>query len=82
MADLTPSQRMRNFGVVQHSADILSQPARAFDLPGQRDEAERVTDELLAAMERIGQAHALRPPHPPRPDCVPYRVTAADPSPQ
>ncbi|WP_254708427.1 hypothetical protein [Streptomyces lunaelactis] len=48
---------MRDLGVVQHGAGILGEPARAFDLPAERDEAERVTDELFAAMERIGQVH-------------------------
>lgn len=57
MIDVRPSQRMRDLGVVQHGAGILSEPARAFDLPAERDEAERITDELFAAMERIGQVH-------------------------
>ncbi|MEV6393874.1 peptide deformylase [Streptomyces sp. NPDC051907] len=52
-----PSQQMRDLGVVQHGAGILAEPARAFDLPAERDEAERITDELFAAMERIGQVH-------------------------
>ncbi|MCZ7460639.1 peptide deformylase [Streptomyces sp. WMMC940] len=54
---MRPSQQMRDLGVVQHGAGILAEPARAFDLPAERDEAERITDELLAAMERIGQVH-------------------------
>ncbi|WP_431774885.1 peptide deformylase [Streptomyces cucumeris] len=57
MIDVRPSQRMRDLGVVQHGAGILSEPARAFDLPAERDEAERITDELFSAMERIGQVH-------------------------
>ncbi|WP_323379456.1 peptide deformylase [Streptomyces durbertensis] len=57
MIDVRPSQRMRDLGVVQHGAAILAEPARAFDLPTERDEAERVVDELFAAMERIGQVH-------------------------
>lgn len=48
---------MRDLGVVQHGAGILTEPARAFDLPAERDEAERITDELFAAMERISQVH-------------------------
>ncbi|MEU1330180.1 peptide deformylase [Streptomyces sp. NPDC005865] len=54
---MRPSQRMRDLGVVQHGAGILTEPARPFDLPAERDEAERITDELFAAMERIGQVH-------------------------
>ncbi|MEW2622863.1 peptide deformylase [Streptomyces sp. NPDC048106] len=57
MIDVRPSQQMRDLGVVQHSAGILAEPARAFTLPAERDEAERITDELFAAMERIGQVH-------------------------
>ncbi|MEV7909022.1 peptide deformylase [Streptomyces griseus] len=54
---MRPSQRMRDLGVVQQGAAILTEPARAFDLPTERDEAERVVDELFAAMDRIGQVH-------------------------
>ncbi|WP_031225250.1 peptide deformylase [Streptomyces roseochromogenus] len=57
MTDVRPSQRMRDLGVVQHGAGILTEPARAFDLPAERDEAERIVDELFAAIERIGQVH-------------------------
>ncbi|MGW0822125.1 peptide deformylase [Streptomyces sp. NPDC002845] len=57
MIDVRPSQRMRDLGVVQHGAGILTEPARAFGLPTERDEAERITDELFVAMERIGQVH-------------------------
>ncbi|MFJ2704534.1 peptide deformylase [Streptomyces sp. NPDC087428] len=57
MIDVRPSQEMRDLGVVQHGAGILTEPARAFDLPAERGEAERITDELFAAMERIGQVH-------------------------
>jgi peptide deformylase len=55
--DVRPSQRMRDLGVVQHGAGILAGPARAFALPTARHEAERIVDELFAAMERIGQVH-------------------------
>jgi peptide deformylase len=55
--DVRPSQRMRDLGVVQDGAGILADPARAFDLPTEREEAERIVDELFAAMERIGQVH-------------------------
>ncbi|MFF2013720.1 peptide deformylase [Streptomyces sp. NPDC058195] len=57
MIDVRPSQRMRDLGVVQEGVSILAEPARPFDLPAERDEAERVTDELFAAMDRIGQVH-------------------------
>ncbi|MDI6409200.1 MULTISPECIES: peptide deformylase [Streptomyces] len=57
VADERPSQQMRDLGVVQYGAGILAEPARAFDLPAERDVAERITDELFAAMERIGRVH-------------------------
>ncbi|MFT9669254.1 peptide deformylase [Streptomyces rhizosphaericola] len=55
--DVRPSQQMRDLGVVQQRAAILAEPARPFNLPTERDEAERVVDDLFAAMERIGQVH-------------------------
>ncbi|WP_241192619.1 peptide deformylase [Streptomyces sp. ADI96-02] len=54
---MRPSQRMRDLGVVQQGAAILTEPARAFDLPAEKDEAERVVDELFAAIDRISQVH-------------------------
>ncbi|GHE10859.1 peptide deformylase [Streptomyces alanosinicus] len=57
MIDVRPSQRMRDLGVVQEDAGILAEPARAFDLPAERDKAEHIVDELFAAIERIGQVH-------------------------
>ncbi|AEW95731.1 MULTISPECIES: hypothetical protein [Streptomycetaceae] len=42
MTDVRPSQRMRDLGVVQGGAGILAEPARAFDLPAERDGAERI----------------------------------------
>ncbi|MEV0846951.1 peptide deformylase [Streptomyces sp. NPDC049954] len=57
MTDLRPSRRMRDLGVVHQGAALLTEPARAFDLPAERDEAARDVDELSAAMDRIGQAH-------------------------
>ncbi|MFF8958849.1 peptide deformylase [Streptomyces sp. NPDC014894] len=57
MTDVRPSQQMRDLGVVQEGAAILTTPARPFDLPSERDEAERIVDELFAALNRIGQVH-------------------------
>ncbi|GLF94055.1 peptide deformylase [Streptomyces yaizuensis] len=48
---------MRDLGVVQEGAAILVTPARPFDLPAERDEAERIVDELFAALHRISQVH-------------------------
>lgn len=57
MIEVRPSQQMRDLGVIQQGAAILAEPARPFDLPAERDEAEHIVDELFAAMERIGQVH-------------------------
>ncbi|CAO0827874.1 Peptide deformylase OS=Streptomyces microflavus OX=1919 GN=defA PE=3 SV=1 [Streptomyces microflavus] len=38
---MRPSQRMRDLGVVQQGAAILTEQARAFDLPAERDEAAK-----------------------------------------
>ncbi|MFI1013532.1 peptide deformylase [Streptomyces sp. NPDC020965] len=57
MTDVRPSQQMRDLGVVQEGAAILTTPARPFNLPTERDEAERIVDELFAALNRIGQVH-------------------------
>jgi peptide deformylase len=57
VTDVRPSLLMGDLGVVQHGASILTEPARAFALPAERDSAERVIDQLFAAMERIGQVH-------------------------
>jgi peptide deformylase len=48
---------MRDLGVVQDGAPILREPARAFDLPADREAAEEAVDRLFAAMEQIAQVH-------------------------
>ncbi|MBD0709002.1 formylmethionine deformylase [Streptomyces sp. CBMA291] len=48
---------MRDLGVVQDGAPVLAEPARAFDLPAEREVAEQVVEQMFAAMERIGQVH-------------------------
>ncbi|MFE0425539.1 peptide deformylase [Streptomyces sp. NPDC058953] len=55
--DVRPSRQMRDLGVVQEGAAILTTAARPLDLPTERDEAERIVDELFAALNRIGQVH-------------------------
>ncbi|MEV6673186.1 peptide deformylase [Streptomyces sp. NPDC051162] len=57
MTEVRPSQRMRDLGVVQHGADILAEPAGAFELPAEKTAAERVIEQLTVAMGRIAQAH-------------------------
>lgn len=57
MRSTRPSEQMRALGVVQHGAPILTDAARPFDLPNERDAAERAVDALFAFMERIAQVH-------------------------
>ncbi|MFI6005076.1 peptide deformylase [Streptomyces sp. NPDC051366] len=57
MSDASPSDTMRDLGVVQAEATILHQPTRPFDLPAERDAAQRVLDELSAAAARIAEVH-------------------------
>jgi N-formylmethionyl-tRNA deformylase len=52
-----PSEQMRDLGVVQYGAPVLAEPARAFDLPTERETAEQVIEQLIRSMERIGQVH-------------------------
>ncbi|MEU9426456.1 peptide deformylase [Streptomyces sp. NPDC048342] len=59
MEELRPSEQMRNLGVVQAGAPILGESARPFDLPAERDAAERVVDNLFAFMERIAQVYTF-----------------------
>jgi peptide deformylase len=48
---------MRDLGLVQRGACILAEQSGVFDLPAERDEAERIVDELFATVERISQVH-------------------------
>ncbi|MEV5433157.1 peptide deformylase [Streptomyces sp. NPDC052701] len=57
MTQVRPSEQMRELGVVQRGASILAEPARAFDLPAERREAEQTVEQLFSAMQRIGQTH-------------------------
>ncbi|WP_411150552.1 peptide deformylase [Streptomyces sp. A30] len=59
MDEVRPSEQMRKLGVVQVGAPILGESTRPFDLPAERDAAERVVENLFASMERIAQAHTF-----------------------
>ncbi|MFJ3933865.1 peptide deformylase [Streptomyces sp. NPDC090029] len=48
---------MLDLGVVQYGAPDLSEPARPFSLPDERQAADTVVGQLLAAMERIRHVH-------------------------
>jgi peptide deformylase len=53
----TPSERMRDVGVVQEGAEILTEVARPFDLPRESEDALRVVAQLHSAIERVSQVH-------------------------
>ncbi|TGG80860.1 hypothetical protein D8771_20805 [Streptomyces albus] len=53
---------MPEIDVVQYGAPVLTE-ARPFDLPGEREAAERCVDQIHATMERIGQVPPLRQGH-------------------
>ncbi|WP_030819752.1 MULTISPECIES: peptide deformylase [Streptomyces] len=57
MTEVRPSQQMRDLGVVQRGAPVLTETARPFDLPAEQQAAEQAVDALFAAMERIGRVH-------------------------
>jgi peptide deformylase len=50
---------MHNLGVVQQGPLILSEPARPFDLPAERDTAQQAVESLFASMKRIGGVHTF-----------------------
>ncbi|MFI0219868.1 peptide deformylase [Streptomyces lydicus] len=54
---MRPSQQMRNLGIVQYGAPILSAAARPFVLPDEWEAADEVVAKLLDAMERIRLVH-------------------------
>lgn len=59
MTQMRPSKQMRDLGVVQHGAPILTGLARPFELPVERDDAEQIIEKLFATMERIGHVHTF-----------------------
>lgn len=47
--EVRTGEQMRNLGVVQQGAPLLTETARRFDLPAERDVAERVVETLFAS---------------------------------
>ncbi|WP_131769179.1 peptide deformylase [Candidatus Protofrankia californiensis] len=54
-----PSEQMAAVGIVQQGAEILSKPARPFDLPAEAEDARRVVAELSSAIERVSALHTF-----------------------
>lgn len=57
MTPTKPSDQMSSLGIVQAGAPILDAPARRFDLPAQRAEAEETAARLLDVLHAIGKVH-------------------------
>lgn len=58
MPDLA-SDRMKAAGIVQRGAPVLAGIAEPLVLPEQAEEARRLIDELLAAMQRVREQHVF-----------------------
>lgn len=52
-----PSDVMRSLGIVQEGEPILYEVAHRFELPAEAEDVRRVVAQLVATLERIGQAH-------------------------
>jgi peptide deformylase len=51
------SDRMRDAGIVQIGASVLTRTARWFDLPGQESLAREIVARLLDALDRVSELH-------------------------
>ncbi|ONI82854.1 hypothetical protein ALI144C_17455 [Actinosynnema sp. ALI-1.44] len=54
-----PSQNMKALGIRQRDDDILRRRAREFELPLERNDAERTISELRSALNRVALAHVF-----------------------
>jgi len=59
MPALTPSQAMREIGIVQDDDPLLRRLARPFDLPAEAEDARRVVAQLRSTMDRVAAAHTF-----------------------
>lgn len=59
LSEVLPSQQMRDLGVVQEGAPILTEPTRAFRLPTERDAVEQALESLFTSLERITSVHTF-----------------------
>ncbi|MFF4761339.1 peptide deformylase [Streptomyces sp. NPDC001292] len=57
MSEVRPSEQMRNLGIVQRGAPVLTEAVRTLDLPAGQEAAEQAVDALFASIERIAQVH-------------------------
>lgn len=57
--DATPSNTMRDLGIIQDTAPILAQAADRLNLPREADLAETIVADLATALHRVGQVHSF-----------------------
>jgi peptide deformylase len=57
---LLASDRMKVAGIIQAGGPMLTEQARPFDLPGEAEQAQRLIDELFAALQRVREHHVFR----------------------
>ncbi|MBF6176000.1 peptide deformylase [Nocardia blacklockiae] len=57
MIEANPSDTMRDLGIIQSGATILTRPATPFDLPAEADTARAIVDDLRSAMDRVQRVH-------------------------
>jgi peptide deformylase len=55
----SPSETMRELGIVQEGDPILRETARPFDLPAEAEDARRVIAALSSAMSRVEAVHVF-----------------------
>jgi peptide deformylase len=59
MDEMSPSEKMREAGVIQEGDSVLTEPAGRFALPDEADVARMVVIELVSRMERVSQIHTF-----------------------
>jgi peptide deformylase len=55
----TPSDVMRDLGIIQETAPILAQAADRLNLPREAVLANTIVDDLTTAMQRVSQVHSF-----------------------
>jgi peptide deformylase len=55
----TASDRMKAAGITQAGDPVLAEPAIPFDLPAEAEQAQRLIDELFAALQRVREHHVF-----------------------
>ncbi|MGW4102685.1 hypothetical protein [Streptomyces sp. NPDC004976] len=58
MIEVRPGQ-LRDLGAVQQGSPVLTELARTFHLPAEREAAEQAVEILVASIERIARVHTF-----------------------